>query len=139
MELQVNAAGSPVHAIQQVAELGCVGCEGPHNTNACPRNIEIFAHVKITHSNTYNDGWRNHPNFSWGVKNKIVKGGRAVKLLIATKHLAISKGNTMRDHAIQILTINKPPPLFHPYPQWKPYSANTCRGMMPFCKVKPHP
>ncbi|TYK04238.1 hypothetical protein E5676_scaffold758G00120 [Cucumis melo var. makuwa] len=47
--------------------MGCVGYGDPHNTNVCPLNTEIVAYVKNDpYSNTYNSGWRYHPNFSWG-------------------------------------------------------------------------
>lgn len=67
MLLQVNAVGSFVHAVQQVVELGCVRCEGSHNTDTCPQNTETVTYLKIDlYLNTYNAGWKDHPNFSWG-------------------------------------------------------------------------
>ncbi|MED6163781.1 hypothetical protein PIB30_083336 [Stylosanthes scabra] len=55
-KLKVSAIGAqspPFHT--------CGICGGPHESNICsnqPRNDP--------YSNTYNQGWKNHPNFSWG-------------------------------------------------------------------------
>ena len=47
--------------------MGCVRCDGPYNTNACPLKTETNAYMKNNpYSNTYNFGSRDHSNFSWG-------------------------------------------------------------------------
>lgn len=138
--VKVNDAKSFVHVVQQVVELGCVGCGGPHNTDTCPQNTETVAYVKNDpYLNTYNAGWRNHLNFSWGVKSKTLKGDKMAKEIITAKHLAIAKDIIMIGHIIQPHTINKPKTLLHLLPNpWKPYSMNTCRGIISFYKAKPH-
>lgn len=62
---QVDAVGNYVQAVKQVDEMRPVGCGEPHTTDACLLNAEIAAYVKsYPYSNTYNAGWRDHPNFS---------------------------------------------------------------------------
>ncbi|KAJ1436527.1 hypothetical protein SESBI_04137 [Sesbania bispinosa] len=61
--LQVNAVTTP--------PLVCDFCGGQHVNGECQAN-QAEEHVKAVgqqnnaFSNTYNPGWRNHPNFSWG-------------------------------------------------------------------------
>lgn len=51
---QVNAVRRPVQAVQQVAEMGCVGYGGPYGTDACLLNTETVAYVKNDpYFNTY--------------------------------------------------------------------------------------
>src|SRR3954469_13457288 len=56
-----------VHPAQTVS---CEICNGPHQTVYCfatPQQIEEIKFLKQNnpYSNTYNPGWKNHPNFSW--------------------------------------------------------------------------
>ena len=54
---QVNTVGSSIQALQQVTEMGYVGCGGPHNTDACSLNTKYVAYVKSDfYSNMYNEG-----------------------------------------------------------------------------------
>ncbi|KAL5583489.1 hypothetical protein UlMin_015931 [Ulmus minor] len=49
----------------------CVLCNGTHRFESCPSNPESVCYVGNMNrnnnpfSNTYNPGWRQHPNFSW--------------------------------------------------------------------------
>ncbi|MED6214714.1 hypothetical protein PIB30_105955, partial [Stylosanthes scabra] len=61
-------------------QISCGLCGGPqenHNCSLVQDDQSSIAHVNYVgnqprppyndpHSNTYNPGWRNHPNFSWG-------------------------------------------------------------------------
>lgn len=54
---QVKTAGSLVQTVKQIEDIGCVICVGPHNTDACPRNMETIAFIRINpYSVTYNPG-----------------------------------------------------------------------------------
>ncbi|KAK8632721.1 hypothetical protein V6N13_073104 [Hibiscus sabdariffa] len=46
----------------------CLLCHGNHHERECPSNQESIKYVgnHNPYSNTYNQGWRQHPNFSWG-------------------------------------------------------------------------
>ncbi|KAL7617558.1 hypothetical protein Lser_V15G01562 [Lactuca serriola] len=52
----------------------CAVCQGVHDYSECPQNPESvffmdrqnFPRQNNPYSKTYNPGWRNHPNFSWG-------------------------------------------------------------------------
>ncbi|KAA0054822.1 hypothetical protein E6C27_scaffold437G001150 [Cucumis melo var. makuwa] len=99
--------------MNEVEEIGCVGCSSLHTIDACLLNIETITYVKNDpYSNTYNAGWRDHLNFSWGGQGQ---GDKVVKDIIVMKHLAIVKDVIMIDHTTQHLKINKPPPLPHPF------------------------
>lgn len=57
----------------------CVTCGGAHDSNNCtetavPREEEVKA-LNDPFSNTYNPGWRNHPNLSWGGSNNTQRQG----------------------------------------------------------------
>ncbi|KAL4377024.1 hypothetical protein GQ457_02G029850 [Hibiscus cannabinus] len=59
--------------VRDAKALSCVHCEGKHHANDCPTMHESASYVgnynrnaNNPHSNTYNPGWRQHPNFSWG-------------------------------------------------------------------------
>ncbi|KAK8506990.1 hypothetical protein V6N12_041667 [Hibiscus sabdariffa] len=59
--------------VQDARAVSCVHCEGHHNANDCPAMHESASYVgnynrnaNNPYSNTYNPGWRQHPNFSWG-------------------------------------------------------------------------
>ena len=68
-----NSMHAPVNQINQT----CEHCSGQHVFGMCPfvdvNNIPMeqaqvvgsFPRSNNRYSNTYNPGWRNHPNFSW--------------------------------------------------------------------------
>src|SRR4051812_32558884 len=56
--------------VQPAQTVSCEICNGPHQTVYCfatPQQIEEIKFLKKnnSYSNTYNPGWKNHPNFSW--------------------------------------------------------------------------
>ncbi|KAL4361636.1 hypothetical protein GQ457_04G022710 [Hibiscus cannabinus] len=58
--------------VREAKALNCVHCEGNHHATDCPvmheqaRYLRNFNRNSNNHySNTYNTGWRQHPNFSW--------------------------------------------------------------------------
>ncbi|KAK8613604.1 hypothetical protein V6N13_101362 [Hibiscus sabdariffa] len=58
--------------VREAKALSCVHCEGNHHANDCPVMHEQASYVgnfnrnsNNPYSNTYNPGWRQHPNFSW--------------------------------------------------------------------------
>ncbi|KAL5563855.1 hypothetical protein UlMin_033602 [Ulmus minor] len=59
-----------VNSVQGTRE-SCVLCNGSHRFQSCPSNPESVCYVGNMNcnnnpfSNTYNPGWRQHPNFSW--------------------------------------------------------------------------
>ncbi|KAL5573835.1 hypothetical protein UlMin_023432 [Ulmus minor] len=59
-----------VNSVQGTGE-SCVLCNGTHRFESCPSNPESVCYVGNMNrnnnpfSNTYNPGWRQHPNFSW--------------------------------------------------------------------------
>ncbi|XP_038902418.1 uncharacterized protein LOC120089063 [Benincasa hispida] len=51
----------------QVAVIGCVNCGGVHGADCCPLYLQQVCAIQgNSFSNTYNPGWRSHPNFGWG-------------------------------------------------------------------------
>ncbi|XP_038904327.1 uncharacterized protein LOC120090680 [Benincasa hispida] len=59
---QVEAFGQPM--------VSCVGCGDPHSYADCPHNPQSICVIKNNpFFNTYNLGWKNHPNFSWSGGN----------------------------------------------------------------------
>lgn len=44
--MQVNVRGGKVYVAKQIEELDCVGCSGPHTTDACSQNTETVAFIK---------------------------------------------------------------------------------------------
>src|ERR1044072_2724031 len=57
--------------LMRVSDSDCVTCGSPHCGDICVETLND-EEVKVLgqfrndpHSNTYNPGWRNHPNFSW--------------------------------------------------------------------------
>ena len=62
---------SPGAPTSQVADVSCVYCGEGHLFDNCPSNpasacyIGNFNRGNNPYSNTYNPGWRQHPNFSW--------------------------------------------------------------------------
>lgn len=69
----------------------------------------------------------------------MLKGDKVVMaIIIAVEHLATVNDNIAIGHTIQPNTTNTTT-LLHLHPnQWKSYFASIYRGMMPFCKAKPH-
>ena len=66
----MNITTQQVAQIQQTHNVVCDICAGPHLTAHCfatPQQIEEIKFLKQNnpYSNTYNPGWRNHPNFGW--------------------------------------------------------------------------
>ncbi|KAL5568112.1 hypothetical protein UlMin_024687 [Ulmus minor] len=68
-----NQQATPHHSVNSVQGTGesCVLCNGTHRFESCPSNPESVCYVGNMNrnnnpfSNTYNPGWRQHPNFSW--------------------------------------------------------------------------
>ncbi|KAK9008896.1 hypothetical protein V6N11_080373 [Hibiscus sabdariffa] len=59
--------------VRDAKALSCVHCKGNHHANDYPTMHESASYVgnynrnaNNPYSNTYNLGWRQHPNFSWG-------------------------------------------------------------------------
>jgi hypothetical protein len=66
----MNIGTQQVAQIQPAQTITCETCNGPHHIMHCfanPQQIKMikFLKQKNTNSNTYNLGWKNHPNFSW--------------------------------------------------------------------------
>ncbi|CAI8618373.1 unnamed protein product [Vicia faba] len=66
----MNMGTQHVAQVQQVQKVACEIYSGPHLTVQClatPQQIEEikFLRQNNSYSNTYNPGWKNHPNFSW--------------------------------------------------------------------------
>ncbi|KAH9763478.1 hypothetical protein KPL70_001188 [Citrus sinensis] len=74
----VKAMTSAPAVVKQVAELSCVYCGEEHDFDNCPRNPASVNYVdnfnrqlqNNPYSNTYNPGWKQHPNFSWSNQNR---------------------------------------------------------------------
>ncbi|KAL5563618.1 hypothetical protein UlMin_033365 [Ulmus minor] len=68
-----NQQATPHQSVNSVQGTGesCVLCNGTHRFESCPSNPESVCYVGNMNrnnnpfSNTYNPGWRQHPNFSW--------------------------------------------------------------------------
>ena len=65
----LNLGTHQVAQVQQAQNVVCEICSGPYNTMHClasPQQIEDIKFLKQNnpYSNTYNPGWKNHPNFS---------------------------------------------------------------------------
>ncbi|KAL5568453.1 hypothetical protein UlMin_025028 [Ulmus minor] len=68
-----NQQATPHQSVNSVQGTGesCVLCNGNHRFESCPSNPELVCYVGNMNrnnnhfSNTYNPGWRQHPNFSW--------------------------------------------------------------------------
>jgi hypothetical protein len=66
----MNIGTQQVAQVQPAHTITSEICNGPHHTVhyfATPQQIEEikFLQHNNPHSNTYNPGWKNHPNFSW--------------------------------------------------------------------------
>ncbi|KAH9734850.1 hypothetical protein KPL71_017531 [Citrus sinensis] len=74
----VKAMTTAPATVNQVTEISCVYCEEGHLFDNCPRNLALVNYVGSfnkqnqdnLYSNTYNLGWRQHPNFSWNNQNQ---------------------------------------------------------------------
>lgn len=65
---------------KQVVKQSCEECGADHNTATCPILAQGVEHAEFAqwgqrqqnnpHSETFNQGWRKHPNFSWSNQNQ---------------------------------------------------------------------
>src|SRR3954464_7462233 len=67
LEKQTVAQVQPVQPTQAV---NCDICGGPHFAMHCVATAQQVEEINFLkqnnpYSNTYNPGWKNHPNFSW--------------------------------------------------------------------------
>src|SRR4051812_35352256 len=72
----MNIGTQQVSQVQQAQPVICEICQGPHQTVCCvatPKQIEEikFLRQNNPYSNTYNPGWKNHPNFAWKDQQQI--------------------------------------------------------------------
>jgi hypothetical protein len=70
----LNIGAQKVAQVQQAPNDVCCICNGPYYTVhyfATPQQIEDIKFLKQNnpYSNTYNPGWKNHPNFAWKDQN----------------------------------------------------------------------
>src|ERR1051325_6412151 len=70
VEKKLKAMNMGTQQVAQVKNVVCDICSGPHMTAQCiasPKQIEEikFLRQNNPYSNTYNPGWKNHPNFAW--------------------------------------------------------------------------
>ncbi|XP_050877193.1 uncharacterized protein LOC127080953 [Lathyrus oleraceus] len=66
----MNIGTQQVAQVLLVPTVCCEICNAPHQTVYCfatPQQVEVtkFFMQNNPYSNTYNPGWKNHPNFSW--------------------------------------------------------------------------
>ncbi|XP_058756799.1 uncharacterized protein LOC131630022 [Vicia villosa] len=66
----LNIGVQKVAHVQQTPSEACEICNGPHITVQClatPHQMEEIKFLKKNnpYSNSYNPGWKNHPNFAW--------------------------------------------------------------------------
>lgn len=74
----VKALTNAPTTVKQVTELSCVYCGEEHDFDNCPGNPALVNYVgnfnrqpqNNSYSNTYNPGWKQHPNFSWSNQNR---------------------------------------------------------------------
>ncbi|KAH9727219.1 hypothetical protein KPL70_008579 [Citrus sinensis] len=74
----IKAMTSAPAVVKQVAELSCVYCGERHDFDNCPGNPALVNYMgnfnrqpqNNPYSNTYNPGWKQHPNFSWSSQNR---------------------------------------------------------------------
>src|SRR4051812_10377397 len=72
----MNIGTQQVARVQQAQPVICEICQGPHQTVCCvatPKQIEEikFLRQNNPYSNTYNPGWKSHPNFAWKDQQQI--------------------------------------------------------------------
>ena len=70
VEKKLKAMNMGTQQVAQVQKVACEICSGLHSSMQCletPQHIEEikFLRQNNPYSNTYNLGWKNHPNFSW--------------------------------------------------------------------------
>uniref|UniRef100_A0A9I9DGX1 Uncharacterized protein n=1 Tax=Cucumis melo TaxID=3656 RepID=A0A9I9DGX1_CUCME len=82
---QVNAKGRYIQKVQQVADMGCVGCGSPHKINACPLNTETISYIK---GDSYSK-----QRMKGGELTQILAGGKS-KMLNGDK---VAKATTSRE------------------------------------------
>ncbi|KAH9724028.1 hypothetical protein KPL70_007340 [Citrus sinensis] len=78
LKLFLEAMTSAPTVVKQVAELSCVYYGEEHDFDNCPGNPASVNYVgnfnrqlqNNSYSNTYNPGWKQHPNFSWSRQNR---------------------------------------------------------------------
>ena len=64
--------------VNQISDMSCVYCGEGHLFDNCPGNPASVNYMGSfnrqnqdnPYSNTYNPGWRQHPNFSWTNQNQ---------------------------------------------------------------------
>ena len=66
----MNITTQQVAQVQQGQNAICDICGGPHLTAHCLATAQQIEEIKFLkqnnpYSNTYNPGWKNHPNFGW--------------------------------------------------------------------------
>ncbi|KAH9781214.1 hypothetical protein KPL71_008370 [Citrus sinensis] len=74
----VKAMTSAPTTVKQVAKISCVYCGEEHDFDNCLGNPASVNYVgnfnrqpqNNPYSNTYNSGWKQHPNFSWSSQNR---------------------------------------------------------------------
>ncbi|KAH9792219.1 hypothetical protein KPL71_004032 [Citrus sinensis] len=74
----VKAITAAPATVKQVTERSCVYCGKEHDFDNCPGNPASVNYVgnfnrqpqNNPYSNTYNPGWKQHPNFSWNSQNR---------------------------------------------------------------------
>lgn len=134
---QVNVVSSSVHVVKHVAEMDCVGCSGSYNTDVCPFNTKMITYAKNDpYSNTYNGGWRNHSNFSWGGTGQDNQGRQGDQEHYRGKVSGHCYRHYDKPHHLapqhQQATTTTPSLL------WNPFFLSICRGMMHFYRAKSH-
>src|SRR3954465_7457696 len=86
----INIGTQQVAQVQQAQPVSCEICNGPHQTVYCfatPKQIEEikFLRQNNPYSNTYNPGWKNHPNFAW--KDQQQQGTQKAEWEVAIERL----------------------------------------------------
>src|SRR3954462_2436891 len=80
---KMNLGEQKVAQVEPVASVVCEICSGPHFAMHCVATQEQVEQIHMLrqnnpYANTYNPGWKNHPNFSWkdqqGNVQKLVQG-----------------------------------------------------------------
>ena len=73
----------PGNTALQPSQVACVYCGGEHPYSQCSANPESVnyvnnfnrgSNINNPYSNTYNPGWRQHPNFSWSSQGSQAAG-----------------------------------------------------------------
>ncbi|XP_038891684.1 chromatin assembly factor 1 subunit A-like [Benincasa hispida] len=128
-------------ALTQVAVVSCIQCGGGHVVEVCSSNQQtVYSIQNNPFSNTYNLGWRNHPNFSWGGNND-----QGSQRNMQTNHSG-NQGNPLVFHHqgqgqsnYQNRKSHNQPFSSTPHPirhLWKLCSSNTSKRMMRSCNRK---